>query len=138
MENIFKINLKTLKTDNKPGSLINIDLDLISKKYNIDFKITNMFYFNDLNNEGSRGDHSNNNIRELIICQSGSFEIKLFDGKNNKTFKINENECIFVPNDIWLSLNNFDNSIILVLCNNIDGKEKKSIYNLEKFKKRTI
>ena len=130
------IKLDSVVTPGKPGELFNININEITKQLNINFNINHMFFINDLNTNESRGNHSNNCISELLICMSGSFDIKLDDGKNEKTYTIHKNEVIYVPENVWLSFFNFKNCIILVLVDKSkDTKnEKKSEYDYDKFK----
>ena len=129
----MKFKLDSISTNGKPGELINIDLKKITKKLNIDFNCNKIFYLNDLNSTKSRGNHSNSNARELLICLNGSFEIKLNNGKKEETYLINKNEGIFVDKNIWLDFYNFKNCVILVFVDIEFTTEKKSIYNYEEF-----
>lgn len=129
MYKIFKLN--DIITKKKPGVLIDINLNKIKEKLN--FNLKKIFYIKDLNSELSRGNHSNSNVSEVLICMKGSFELKLFDGKKYDTFNMKENDCIFVPENIWIEFKNFKNCIIMVLVDILDKKEKKSIYDINEF-----
>jgi mannose-6-phosphate isomerase-like protein (cupin superfamily) len=127
------INIEPIITEGKPGHLINLDIKNISEKLGIYFNINHMFYMNELDSQLSRGDHSNYNAQELLICMNGCFDITLDDGKNKKIYNIKKNQVIYVPKNVWLRFFNFKNCIILVLVD-IDYKIKKeSEYNYDKF-----
>lgn len=125
------IDLPIVKTDNKPGNLVNLNIDNIKEKYN--FKETNRFYLNDLNSVRGRGRHSNQNVREIFVCLSGKCNLELFNCYKKEYIYINQNQAIFIPNNIWIDFYNFKDCIILVLVENNEPLEKKSIYNLKDY-----
>jgi len=129
-------NLNMINTLNKPGSLANIDIKKISQELKIDFIATKSFYINNLDSEKSRGNHSNSNINELLICLSGEFEIKLFDGKKEEKYVIKENSGIYVPKNIWIEFYNFKKCVLLVYTDLKDDEIKHSIYSKEEFIKK--
>ena len=131
------IKLDSIITPGKQGELYNINSNEILKQLDINFTISHIFFLNNLNTNESRGNHSNYSISELLICMSGSFDIKLDDGKNETTYTIHKNEVIYVPENVWLSFFNFKNCVILVLVDKSkeDKTKKKSEYDYETFKK---
>ena len=130
---IKKITLPHIITEGKPGSLVNLRLNEICQENNINFNPNHIFYLNGLNSILSRGNHSNGNAKEMLICLQGSFDVYLLNGKIESNYNIKENEMIFIPNDIWIEINNFKNCVILVYVEIF--AEKKSIYSLEEYKK---
>ena len=86
IEDLKKIIIPEIITNNKPGAFINLATDKIVSLVNetLSFPITftevNRFVLNDLNSIRGRGSHSNNNISELFICLSGSCILEVFDG----------------------------------------------------------
>jgi hypothetical protein len=132
---IKKFNIESIKTDNKPGVLCPLNIQEISNKLDINFKINNLFYITDLNSIKSRGNHANINTSEIIICINGSFDLDCFDGKEKVHYNFKKNDAIYIPNMIWLSFYNFKECIILVLTNITPIIEKDSIYDIEQFKK---
>lgn len=130
-----KIVLDPIKTEGKPGELVNINLELINKKLNLNFKPNHSFYLSNLNS-GKRGGHSNNEVNELLICLQGSFELKLIDKLNNENkILVNKNNCIYVPKNTWIELSNFNNCIVYVLIDNYnyESKDKNKCNSFEKF-----
>jgi len=128
---LFKLN--TIITDGKPGKLVDLDLNKICENLNINFKVTKYFYINDLNSSLSRGNHSNSNTSEILICLNGSFEIKLDNGFKKKNLLINKNECIFIGKNIWIEFYNFKNCIILVFVDTNNNEIKDSCYDYNEF-----
>lgn len=131
-------SLDVINTLNKPGLLVNININKLNNDLKIDFHPTTSFYLTDLDSEKSRGNHANCNINEIIICLQGEFEIKLFDGKKEEIFKISKNNGIYVPKNIWLDFYNFKNCVLLVYTDLEENEKKKSIYNKNEFIKNYI
>ena len=132
----FKLN--TIETENKPGKLVDLTLKNICKNINIQFNISKIFYINDLNSNLSRGNHSNNNASEILLCLNGSFNIKLINKNSNKILTINKNEAIFIDKNIWIEFYNFNNCIILGLVDIDLNNDKDSCYNFDEYINKNI
>ena len=128
-----KIILNNIETEGKPGKLVDLNIDKICQENNIYFNISKCFYINDLNSELSRGNHSNYNASEILVCLNGSFDIKLHDGKNEIIFKLNKNEAIFIDKHIWIEFYNFKDCIIMAFVHILKNNTKNSCYNFDEF-----
>lgn len=50
----------------------------------------------------TRGFHSHNTLKQLIICTSGRFEFKLHDGKGWHTYELSKsNQVLYVDKPAW-------------------------------------
>ena len=127
------INIKPIITEGKPGHLLNLDTKDISQRLGIHFNTNHMFFMNDLDSQLSRGDHSNYNACELLICMSGSFDITLDNGSIKKTYSIEKNQVIYVPKNVWLTFFNFKKCVILVLVDIDYQIKKESEYDYDTF-----
>jgi len=127
-----KFTLIPIKTKEKPGELVDLNITNICLENNIDFTISKCFYITDLNSELSRGNHSNYNASEILICLKGSFEIMLHDGKEKKIFKLNQHDAIFINKNIWIEFYNFNDCIIMAFVNLIVNN-KESCYDFNEF-----
>ena len=127
------IKLTPITTEGKPGNLIEFNINKICKENNIDFNIYKCFYVNDLDTiEGTRGNHSNKNATEILVCLQGTFEITLYNGKKEEVIKINKNDAIFIDKNIWIKYYNFKNCVIMAFVN-VDITEKESCYDFKEF-----
>lgn len=145
LEFLKKVLLPGVVTIGKPGALLNVNISKLIELINdtlpfpIHFSENNRFILNDLNSIMGRGHHSNNNISEIFICLSGSCVLELFDGLEKYTFTMKKNECIYIPNNIWLDFYDFNNTNILVLTSKIEKETtsdffiKSSVYNMEEY-----
>ena len=127
-----QFTLKPIKTEGKPGELVDLDISNICLENNLNFNISKCFYINELNSKLSRGNHSNYNASEILICLKGSFEIKLHDGKEETSFKLNKNDAIFINKNIWIDFYNFNDCVIMAFVN-IFINDKSSCYDFNDF-----
>ncbi len=72
---------------------------------------------NDENNV-KRGFHAHKNCEQIITCPIGRINFIVFDGKNEKTFTIEDNNiAIYVPNFIWTETVYLEkNSVLVCYC----------------------
>ena len=140
MDNIKykRVNINSIKTEGKPGELVDIqkNINAFCLENNIIFDISKCFYINSLHSELSRGNHSNTNAAEILVCLAGSFEIKLHDGEESKIFTLNKNDAIFINRNIWIEFYNFRECIILAFVHiksSLDNKGKESCYDFNEF-----
>ena len=124
--------LEPIITDGKPGELVDIDINKICLENNFIFNVSKYFYINNLNSHLPRGNQSNYNVSEILICLTGSFEIKLHDGTNTEIFKLNKNDAIYINKNIWIEFYNFNECIIIAFIN-ILNNDKRSCYNFDEF-----
>ncbi len=93
------------------------DLTFLESLNQIPFEIKRIYYLHN-NNNLKRGAHAHKALNQIVISISGSFDIKLDDGKLSKTFKLsNKNEGLLICPMIWRDLFNFSkDSVCLVLA----------------------
>ncbi len=131
---MFKLlALNPISTKNKPGTLIDINIETICAKYDIsNFSISKCFYITDLNSTESRGNHSNTNASEILICQEGSFTIKLHDGNGEIIMTLSKHDGIFIDRNVWVEFYDFTNCVILAFVS-IEKDVKRSCYDFGEF-----
>jgi len=94
------------------------NLSFIEEYNHIPFKIKRVYWIYDVPGGEIRGGHAYNELHELIIALSGSFDVVLDDGKEKKTFHLNRSYYgLYVPKMIWRQLENFStNALCLILA----------------------
>jgi len=97
------------------------NLTFLENMNQIPFEIKRVFYLYDVPTGESRGSHAHRNLKQFIICLSGSFDVLLDDGKSKKKIHLNRPwQGLFVPPMIWSSQANFDpGSVCLVLVSEL-------------------
>lgn len=97
----------------------------VIEKSTIPFAIKRVYYLYDVPSNAYRGGHAHKQQQELLIALSGSFEVKLNDGKNTKSIMLNKpNKGLLIPTGIWRELENFSSgSVCLVLASDVFSEE---------------
>ena len=93
------------------------NLSFIEEKVHIPFKIERSYWVYDVPGGETRGSHAFKNSEEFIIALSGSFDIVLNDGREERKFSLNRSYYgLYIPRMIWRKIENFStNSLALIL-----------------------
>lgn len=112
--------------DLKKAAIINLpkildkrgNLSVIEEYNQIPFGIKRTYWIYDVPGGEIRGGHAYKENQEFIVALSGSFDIVLDDGKEQKIFSLNRSYYgLYVPNRLWRHMTNFStNSLALVLA----------------------
>ena len=125
----FVLNLP--KIENRAGNITPIE-----NFKQIPFDIKRVYYLYDVPGGETRGGHAHKRLHQLIIAASGSFDVLLYDGRNNKIINLNRPYLgLYVAPGLWRELINFSSgSISLVLASELYDKSDY-IRNYNFFKK---
>ncbi len=104
------------KIENRAGNITPIENDK-----NIPFSIKRVFYIYDIPGGKDRGAHAHKKCHQLLIAASGSFDIFLDDGENQKTVSLNRPYLgLHIPPGIWAAEQSFcSGAICLVLTSEL-------------------
>ena len=82
------------------------------------FEFKRVYYLYDVPSGAERGGHSHVEQKEFLIALSGSFDVVLNDGIEEKTITLNKPfEGLLINPGIWRELNNFSSgSVCLVIA----------------------
>ena len=94
------------------GNLSVIEGDIIP------FKMERIYYLYDVPSGAERGGHAHKNIQQFMLALSGSFDVILNNGKEEKTITLNKpNVGLLIENGMWRELKNFSSgSVCLVIA----------------------
>lgn len=84
----------------------------------IPFEMRRVYYLYDVPEGSERGVHAHKNLHQLVIAMSGSFDIWLNDGKNERQYHLNRSHYgLYICPMIWRRLENFSSgSVCMVLA----------------------
>jgi len=89
------------------------NLSFFQNEDHLPFSIQRVYWIYDVPGGETRGGHAYREMQELIIALSGSFDVVLFDGKEEKKFTLNRSYYgLYVPKMIWRSMENFSTNAL--------------------------
>ena len=93
------------------------NLSVIEESRLLPFSIARTYWVYDVPGGEARGGHAYRKSEEFIIALSGSFDLYINDGKEERTYHLDQcNKGVYVPAGIWRRMMNFGtNSIALVV-----------------------
>lgn len=96
------------------------NLTFVEGGIHIPFDIKRAYYLYDVPGGAERGGHAHKDLYQLIIAMSGSFDIVLDDGHENKRFHLSRSYYgLYVCPMIWREMDNFSSgAVCLVLASN--------------------
>jgi len=112
IDNVEIISIPKIIDEKGRGKLSVIEKSIIP------FEIKRVYYLYDVPSDAFRGGHAHKNLIQFMIALSGSFEVKIDDGSNNKKVMLNKpNKGLLIPSGIWREMDNFSaGAVCLVLA----------------------
>jgi dTDP-4-dehydrorhamnose 3,5-epimerase-like enzyme len=100
------------------------NLSVIEKEV-VPFEIKRVYYLYDVPAGAERGGHAHKKLQQFLVALSGSFDVILNDGKQEKTVTLNKPyEGLLITNGIWRELKNFSSgSVCLVVASDVFEEE---------------
>src|SRR4051794_37652420 len=82
------------------------------------FKIERVYYLYDVPSGSTRAGHAHKALHQMLLPVSGSFDVRLFDGRREEVVTLNRpNRGLHIPPMIWRELENFSSgSVCLALA----------------------
>jgi hypothetical protein len=135
--------LKHRETNVKDCKIIKLDTieskrrGIITPVYNnehIPFNISRVYYLYDIPTFSSRGGHAHRDLEQLIVAASGSFEVILNDGRNERKIFLNRPSYgLYVPPMMWRELKKFSGGSICLVLASLKYDEKDYFRNYSNF-----
>lgn len=94
------------------------NLTFIEGGRDVPFEIRRTYWIYDVPGGEFRGGHANRKLKEFFIALSGSFDVSLEDGTDQRVVSLNRSYYgLYVPPMIWRHVRNFStNAVCLVLA----------------------
>lgn len=116
------------KIENPKGNLSVIEGDTIP------FMMKRVYYLYDVPSGAARGGHSHKNQESFIIAVSGSFEVVLNNGTEEKVYHLfKPNEGLYVPINTWRELRNFSSGSVCLVVSSDEFDESDYIRDFNEF-----
>jgi len=117
------------KIENPKGNL-----SFIEENSHIPFKIKRTYWIYDVPGGQIRGGHAFKKQQEFIVALSGSFDVIINDGINQKTFSLNRSYYgIYIPEGLWRHIENFSTNALAVVLSSTSYSEKDYIRDYNEY-----
>ena len=98
------------------------------------FGFKRVYYLFDVPSTAFRGGHAHINQQEVLIALSGSFEVTVNDGIEEKRYLLNKpNVGLLIPTGIWRELENFSSGAVCLVLASDDFLEEDYIRDFDEF-----
>ena len=110
------------------------NLSFLQNEDHLPFSIQRVYWIYDVPGGETRGGHAYREMQEFIIALSGSFDVVLFDGKEEKKFTLNRSYYgLYVPKMVWRSMENFSTNALAFVASDSLYNEQDYIREKESF-----
>jgi dTDP-4-dehydrorhamnose 3,5-epimerase-like enzyme len=114
------------------------NLSFFENSKQIPFDIRRVYWIYDVPGGETRGGHAYKQLQEVIIALSGSFDVVLNDGKNERRFTLSRSYYgLYIPKMMWRSLENFSTNALAFIAADAAYDETDYIRDFEEFKLTT-
>lgn len=111
------------------------NLSIIEEQKQIPFDINRVYYIYDVPGGERRGGHAYKENREFIVALSGSFDVKLNDGEEERVFSLNRSYYgLYVPAGLWREMENFSTNSLALILSSTEFDENDYIMDLNEYK----
>lgn len=110
------------------------NLSFFEEDNQIPFKIKRSYWIYDVPGGEIRGGHSYKKNQEIIIALSGSFDVVLHDGSEEKCFSLNRSYFgLYVPNGIWRHMENFSTNSLAFVAASTEFSESDYVRDFNQY-----
>ncbi len=111
------------------------NLSFFENDNHVPFSISRAYWIYDVPGGEVRGGHAYKTLQEFIVALSGSFDVILNDGKEEKRFSLNRSYMgLYVPKMIWRQMENFSTNALGLHLSSKFYSEEDYIRDYEYFK----
>lgn len=116
------------KVHDERGNLAVIEKDVIP------FDIKRVYYLYDVPSDAFRGGHAHKELYQFLIPLSGSFDVSLKDGKNERIITLNKaNKGLLIVPGIWREIDNFSSGAVCLVLASREFSERDYIRDFNEF-----
>ena len=110
------------------------NLSFIEGEKHIPFDIKRVFYLYDVPGGSDRGSHAHKTLQQFMVAMSGSFDVVLNDGREQKRVTLNRPYYgLYVCPMIWSYLDNFSSGAVCMVLTSAHFDESDYIRDHTRF-----
>ncbi|MBH2024894.1 MAG: WxcM-like domain-containing protein [Flavobacteriales bacterium] len=111
------------------------NLSFFESPRQLPFEIARTYWIYDVSGGETRGSHAFKDQQEFIVALSGSFDVVLEDGKEEKKFSLNRSYYgLYIPRMYWRRLENFSTNALALIVSDKHFDENDYIRDFDEFK----
>lgn len=111
------------------------NLSFIEGMNHIPFAIERTYWIYDVPGGEYRGSHAFRNQEEFIVALSGSFDVVLHDGVEERKYQLNRSyRGLYVPRMMWRRMENFSTNSLCLILSSTSYDEEDYIRDFDEFK----
>ncbi|MGL4766707.1 MAG: sugar 3,4-ketoisomerase [Formosimonas sp.] len=101
------------------------NLSVIEGGVHIPFDIKRVYYLYDVPGGSARAGHGHEELQQVIVAMSGSFDVIVDDGCERRKFHLNRSYYgLYIPKMMWREVDNFSSGgVCLVLASTVYDKD---------------
>jgi mannose-6-phosphate isomerase-like protein (cupin superfamily) len=110
------------------------NLSVIEDGKLLPFEIARTYWVYDVPGGESRGGHAYYKSQEFIIALSGSFDIYIHDGKEERSYHLSQcNKGVYIPAGTWRHMKNFATNSMALVITSTQYSPKDYIRDFDRF-----
>ena len=110
------------------------NLSFVESARHIPFSIKRVFYIYDVPGGETRGGHAHKECWCVLVAVSGSLEVRLTDGTNEKIVKLNRsNKGLIIPPGVWDTMHDFTTGTVVLALASHPYEEEDYIRDYDEF-----
>lgn len=110
------------------------NLSFIESARHVPFSVKRVFYIYDVPGGETRGGHAHRECSCVLIAVSGSFDLRLTDGKDEMTITLNRsNKGVLIPPGVWDTMLNFTTGTVALALASHPYEEEDYIRDYDEY-----
>ena len=115
------------------------NLSFFENRHQVPFEIRRVYLIYDVPGGEVRGGHAYQTLQEVIVALSGSFDIVLHDGAEEKKYTLNRSYFgLYIPKMVWRHFENFSTNSLALIAADQPYNEGDYIRNFEEFSRQKV
>ena len=114
------------------------NLSFIEAERHVPFNIKRIYYLYDVPGGETRGGHAHLALHQFVIAMSGSFDVLVDDGRQQKRFHLTRAYYgLYIPTMVWRVLDNFSSGAVCLVLASENYSENDYIRDYDTFVSQT-
>ncbi|MRX63742.1 sugar 3,4-ketoisomerase [Maribacter luteus] len=110
------------------------NLSFFESNNQIPFEIKRTYWIYDVPGGEIRGGHAFKEQNEFIVVLSGSLDVAVFNGSEEKKYSLNRSYYgLYIPNGLWRRMENFATNTLALVVSSTSYDEKDYIRDKDEF-----